>query len=156
MSELMQKIDLLTSKFAWQDTCELCTVEELSELITAIQHKRRKRPANLAQEIAQVTLMIDAVRKKYAIDTAEILFYEHDMVDRYLNDENWDASHTESKVRHNLRYSRRGKEYTYTTLSYEDAMEMMEKMCVRKDITFLEYYPTDAEGNTPFDVSTWV
>lgn len=156
MSEFMQKIDRLTSKFASQDTCELCAVEELAELIMAIQHKCRNRPANLAEEMAQVIIMIEAVRKKYAVEVDEILFYEHDMVERYLNDEVWDASHVKSQVRHNVRYSRNGKEYTFMTHSYKDAMKMMEKMRDREDITILAYYPSDAQGVTPLEVSTWV
>lgn len=152
----MQKIDRLTSKFAGQETCELCAVEELAELITAIQHKCRNRPVNLAEEIAHVTIMIESVRKKYAVETSEILFYEHDMVQRYLNDKKWDASHTPSKVCHNVKYRRKEKVFTFTTDEYLDAMATMERLREQPDVVILGYYPSDKEGNTPFDVLTWV
>lgn len=152
----MQKIDRLTSKFASQDTCELCAVEELAELIMAIQHKCRNRPVNLAEEMAQVTIMIEAVRKKYAVEKDEILFYEWDMVRRYLNDEKWDASHTPSKVSHNVKYLRNGKMFTFTTHDYMDAMATMEKIRNQPDTYIFSYYPSDDEGNTPLEVSTWV
>lgn len=156
MPNLMEKIDRLTSKFAGQETCELCAVEELAELITAIQHKCRNRPVNLAEEIAHVTIMIESVRKKYAVETSEILFYEHDMVRRYLNDEKWDASHTPSKVWHNVNYRRGDKLFTFTTHDYLDAMATMKRLRGQPDVVILGYYPSDEDGNTPFDVSTWV
>lgn len=156
MPNLMEKIDRLSSKFAGQETCELCAVEELAELITAIQHKCRNRPVNLAEEIAHVTLMVEAVRKKYAVETSEILFYEYDMVRRYLNDEKWDMSHTPSKVYHNVRYRRGGKVFTFTADDYLDVMTTMERLREQSDVVILAYYPSDEEGNTPFDVSTWV
>lgn len=156
MSELMEKIDRLTTKFAGQETCELCAVEELAELIMAIQHKCRNRPANLAEEIAHVTIMAEAVRKKYAVETDEILFYEWDLVRRYLNDKKWDASHTASKVRHNVRYRHGDKLFTFTTHDYVDAMTTMEKLRNQPDTFILGYYPSDDDGNTPFEVSTWV
>lgn len=152
----MEKIDRLTSKFAGQETCELCAVEELAELITAIQHKCRNRPVNLAEEIAHVTIMTEAIRKKYAVETSEILFYEYDMVHRYLNDEKWDESHTPSKVRHNIKYSRKNKTFVFSTGDYLDAMITMERLREQSDVIILTYYPTDENGNTPLDVSTWV
>lgn len=152
----MEKIDRLTSKFAGQETCELCAVEELAELITAIQHRCRNRPANFAEEIAHVTLMVEAVRKKYAVEMSEILFYEYDMVRRYLNDEKWDASHTPSKVRHNIEYRRNDKVFTFTTDDFLDTMTTMERLREQSDVVILAYYPSDENGNTPFDVSTWV
>lgn len=156
MMKLMQKIDHLTSKFAGQETCELCAVEELAELIMAIQHKCRNRPANLAEEIAHVALMVEGVRKKYVVAVDEILFYEWDMVRRYLNDEKWDASHTPSKVTHNVKYRRGDKLFTFTTHDYVDAMNKMEKLREQPNVFILGYYPSDEEGNTLFDVSTWV
>lgn len=152
----MEKIDRLTAKFAGQETCELCAVEELAELIMAIQHKCRNRTANLAEEIAHVTIMTEAVRKKYVVDTDEILFYEWDLVRRYLNDKKWDASHTPSKVRHNVKYLRNGKEFIFTTHDYADAMATMEKIRNQPDTHIFSYYPSDDDGNTPFEVSTWV
>lgn len=156
MFKLMQKVNELTSKFAHQDTCELCAVEELAELITAIQHKCRNRPVNLAEEIAHVTLMLEGVRKKYDISIYEILFYEWDMVHRYLNDKEWDSSHTPSKVRHNIKYSRNEKTFTYTTDGYVEAWESMENLRKQPNVQILAFYPSDEEGNTPDDVSTWV
>lgn len=156
MSKLMEKIDRLTSKFAGQETCELCAVEELAELIMAIQHKCRNRPVNLAEEIAHVTIMTEAVRKKYAVETSEILFYEWDLVRRYLNDKKWDASHTPSKTHHNIKYRRKDKVFTFTTDDYKDAMKTMESLREQSDVLILAYYPSDEDGNTPFDVLTWV
>lgn len=156
MEKFMEKIDRLTSKFAGQETCELCAVEELAELIMVIQHKCRNRPANLAEEIAHVTIMTEAVRKKYAVETSEILFYEWDLVRRYLNDKKWDASHTPSKTRHNVKYRRGKKVFTYTTFDYADAMKAMESLREEPNVLILAYYPSDEDGNTPFDVSTWV
>lgn len=119
----MEKIDRLTSKFAGQEMCELCAVEELAELITAIQHKCRNRPVNLAEEIAHATLMVEAVRKKYAIPTQEIMLYEKDMVDRYLTDKEWNGEHVPSKVRYRLCYNHNGTEYEVTFDNYEDAIQ---------------------------------
>ena len=156
MPKLMEKIDRLTSKFAGLETCELCAVEELAELITAIQHKCRNRPANLAEEIAHVTLMVEAVRKKYAVETSEILFYEYDLVRRHLNDEKRDASHTPSKVSHNVKYRRGDKVFTFTTDDYLDAMGTIKRLREQPDVVILAYYPGDEEGNTPFDFLTCV
>ena len=156
MFNLSKKIDQLTTKFAKQDTCELCAVEELAELIEVIQRKVRGRPVNLAEEIAHVTLMIESVRKKYAVETSRIMFYEWDMCRRYLNDDKWDASHTPSKVRHNVVYYRGEKTFTVTMEDYADAWQAMEKLRKQPDVQILAFYPSDEDGNTPDDVSTWV
>lgn len=155
MSDLMEKIDELTTKFAGQDLTETCTVEELAELTVAIQHKVRARPANLAEEMAHVTVMIESLRKKYKIPPSEILFYEHVMVERYLTDKEWDGSHKPYTVRHNISYKRAGKVFTFTTKSYKDAMEMLEKMHAREDITVIGYYPTDEDGKKPDDIGSY-
>lgn len=152
---LNKKIDRLTAKFAGQETCELCAVEELAELITAIQHKCRNRPVNLAEEIAHVQIMIESVRKKYAVESSRILFYKWDMVRRYLNDDKWDASHTPSKVSHNVKYYRNGKTFTFTTGDYEEAWKALEKLRNQPDVQILDFYPSDEDGNTPDDVTTW-
>lgn len=153
MSELMEKIDRLTTKFASQDLTEVCAVEELAELTMAIQHKVRGRPANLAEEIAHVTIMIESLRKKYAVETSEILFHEYIMTERYLNNKTWDGSHVPGQVRHNVKYKRNDKVFTFTTASYKDAMETLEKMKKREDITVIGYYPSDAKGTTPRDIA---
>ena len=97
----MEKIDLLTTKFSEQTLTEVCLVEELAELTQAVQHVLRGRPHNLAEEMAHVTIMIEALRKKHGITPAEIMLYEKDMVDRYLKPEPWDGSHVPSTVHTN-------------------------------------------------------
>lgn len=126
INDLMLKVDQLTTKFSEQTLTEVCAVEELAELTQEIQHALRGRPYNLAEEMAHVTIMIEALRKKYRIDTAEILKYEQDMVDRYLNDREWDGSHAPStisdvtgkKKHYRILYTHNGNEYEVTFDDY--------------------------------------
>lgn len=100
MDEFMDKIDRLTTKFSGQDLCETCLVEELAELIQAVQHVIRKRDGveAVAEEIAHVTIMIEAYRKKHGIEPGTIMYFEEDMCRRYLNNDVWDGSHVPSTV----------------------------------------------------------
>lgn len=158
MKTLAEKIDALTDKFSSQDSCEICAVEELAGLISAIQHKLRGRHANLAEEMAHVTIMIESLRKKYSVSTDEIVFYEHDMVERYLSDEVWDKSHVPSNVKHNVAYNRNGKTFLFTTMDYADAMDFIEKIKAREpveDIVYLNYYLSDDSGRTSYNISLY-
>ncbi len=151
---LMKRIDRLTAKFAGQELCETCAVEELAELIQAIQHTVRARPANLAEEMAHVTIMLESLRKKYAVSTAEIMFYENNMCDRYLNDKEWDGSHNPAKILYHVVYTRKGKFFKFTTNDYANAVVKMAHLRKQKGVTIESFFPSDANGNTPNDIST--
>ena len=145
---LMEKLDQLTTKFSKQTTTEVCAVEELAELIQAVQHVIRGRSANLAEEMAHVTIMIESLRKKHSISPLEIMRYEQDMVDRYLNDRKWDGSHAPStisdvtgkKKRYRIMYTHNGNEYEVTFDDYGMARDKCNAFRADPDYTNVYFF----------------
>lgn len=99
-----QKYEKLIVQFSTPGTTGLVPsdflIEECAELIQALQHYKRNRPGsydNVVNEMADVYVLMDSVKRWLGISNDEIRKYQARLITRYLDTPN-DGHYTEADI----------------------------------------------------------